>query len=151
MHPERLARGERSGSRLHPEAYIKNRPRGERNGSAKLTEKLVIEIRARVAAGDSQRAIAAAYGISHPTVGGIVARKTWAHVAGGRGVTVAQSELLGALLAEHRIAREIVDAWRGGLSSRAFFLLDTELAWTAHAVDAVLREQGAVAAAEVPE
>lgn len=54
---------------------------GERNGMAKLTEIKVREIRARWAAGETQRAIAAYYGVAPSAVHEIVHRQRWAHVA----------------------------------------------------------------------
>jgi hypothetical protein len=54
--------------------------RGERHSHAKLTEALVREIRARVAAGEVQRHLAAEYGVSVATICNIVSRKIWAHV-----------------------------------------------------------------------
>lgn len=57
-----------------------NMPRGEAAGQAKLTEDQVRDIRRRVAAGETQRRVAAEYGISQPAVGYIVRRMTWSHV-----------------------------------------------------------------------
>lgn len=54
---------------------------GERHGSVRLTEGAVVEIRARVAAGAQQRAVAPEYGVSEGTINDLVARRTWAHVA----------------------------------------------------------------------
>ena len=87
-HPERLsrgpahstimlrvaARGERHRSRTHPDSL----PRGEDNGSAKLSEAEVMEVRA--AKGQSQRHLAARYGVDHATIGRIRRRETWRHV-----------------------------------------------------------------------
>lgn len=65
----RTARGDRSGSRLHPDRLA----RGERNGAAKLTDRQVEELRARYAAGGvSHRALALEYGVSESGVGAIV-------------------------------------------------------------------------------
>ena len=56
-------------------------PRGTRNGSAKLDEAKVKEIRVRYAAGSiSQESLAAEYGVSQPMVGHIVRRRWWRHV-----------------------------------------------------------------------
>ena len=55
--------------------------RGSRNGTSKLTEKQVAEIRARAAQGDLHRAIAADYGISRSRVTMLVNGKGWAHVS----------------------------------------------------------------------
>ena len=53
--------------------------RGETTYS-KLTVEQVIEIRARAAAGESQRRIARDYPVGHSMVGFIVNRKRWKHV-----------------------------------------------------------------------
>ena len=50
---------------------------GERNGQAILTEADVVAIRRRVSAGETQREMARAYGVSHTAIGLIVRRKTW--------------------------------------------------------------------------
>ena len=50
---------------------------GTNNGRAKLTEKLVLEIRA---AEGTHRAIAAKYGISANQVGSIRRLESWAHI-----------------------------------------------------------------------
>jgi HNH endonuclease len=76
--PEMLARGDRNGSRTRPER--RPRPRGEVNGRAKLTEENVREIRSRSAAGESQRALGRAFGVSHQAVDKIVQRRAWAHL-----------------------------------------------------------------------
>lgn len=55
-------------------------PRGEKVGSAKLTDEKVIEIRARAAKGETRRALAEAYGVSHVAITAIVNRKTWTHI-----------------------------------------------------------------------
>lgn len=54
---------------------------GARNGRARLDDATVREIRARVAAGETQTSVAAAYGVSRGAVGFIVSRQRWAHVA----------------------------------------------------------------------
>lgn len=56
------------------------RSRGEGRPLAKLTDDRVREIRRRAAAGESRRALAAAFGVAAPTVTNIVNRKAWAHV-----------------------------------------------------------------------
>lgn len=56
-------------------------PLGDRNPRAKLTESSVREIRRRVAAGASQRAIAREFKVGHLAVHRLVHRKTWRHVA----------------------------------------------------------------------
>lgn len=76
-HPERLARGDRHGSRTHPERVL----RGEANGSAKLTAAQVLEIRALYATGKMTKAfIAAQFGMSQSSIGGIINHKKWKHV-----------------------------------------------------------------------
>lgn len=55
----------------------RKRAHGEAIGSAKVTEADVREIIRRCAAGESQRRIAAAYGICQPAVSRIVTRKQW--------------------------------------------------------------------------
>lgn len=76
LYPERVARGERHGSQTHPEALR----RGSRHGMAKLTEAVVLDIRARAAAGERQSALAREYGVTPTTVSFVVKRKVWAHV-----------------------------------------------------------------------
>ena len=70
----RQARGDRSGSRRHPES----RPRGSRQADAKLNEAQAKEIRS--IEGLSQRAIARRYGVSNVTIHKLRTRKTWKHV-----------------------------------------------------------------------
>src|SRR6516165_834038 len=54
---------------------------GTRNAMAKLTEAQVLEIKARYASGgESQQAIAAAYGLRQPQVSKIVTGKSWEHL-----------------------------------------------------------------------
>ena len=56
--------------------------RGSRSGTSKLTERQVVEIRARQAAGELHRVLAAEYGVSRTTITQIVSGKTWRHVSG---------------------------------------------------------------------
>jgi DNA-binding CsgD family transcriptional regulator len=58
----------------------KRRARGEGNGVAKLTEREVIEIRRAGARGESQREIAARFGVSKPAIGHILRRESWTHI-----------------------------------------------------------------------
>ena len=51
---------------------------GEHHGRTNLTAQDVINIRARVAAGESMRAMARAYGVSPPSIYAIVRRTSWA-------------------------------------------------------------------------
>jgi hypothetical protein len=75
-HPERRARGKRSGPGKYPE---KNR--GERNGRAKLTEDDVRWIRWVYKDGRyTQRQLAKHLGVSKPVIGQIVRGESWAHV-----------------------------------------------------------------------
>ena len=85
VHPERAARGEKSGRRLHPEAY--ENARGDNHwtrqhperlggpgyGRAKLTAEQVREIRAKYAAGGtSWPKLGKEYGLTHPAIGRII-------------------------------------------------------------------------------
>lgn len=54
--------------------------RGERSGTAKLTELQVREIRARAATGEYQRPLAKAFGVTQGVVWHIIHRRTWRHV-----------------------------------------------------------------------
>ncbi len=54
--------------------------RGERNPMTTLNEAKAREIRARSAAGEKQRLIAASFGISIASVKAIVSRRNWSHV-----------------------------------------------------------------------
>ncbi len=73
----RTARGERSGSRLHPERVA----RGEHSHNAKLSEPAVIEIRRLIADGLASRgSLAARYGVCLSTISAVVHRRIWAHV-----------------------------------------------------------------------
>ena len=67
--------GNQHPARLHPERMA----RGERQGSAKLTEASVGEIR-QGAERESQSALARAFGVSKGTIRKVVLRITWAHV-----------------------------------------------------------------------
>lgn len=67
------ARGERHGSRTHPERL----PRGRRNGSCRLTEDDVRAIRAARAGGMFMRHIAKQFGVAFFTVQKIVSGKNW--------------------------------------------------------------------------
>jgi hypothetical protein len=74
LHPERRAWGERNGSRLHPES----RPRGEHHPNARLTWDAVREIRAEYSRGDAGcRKLAAKYGVGRKTVENIVHNLAW--------------------------------------------------------------------------
>jgi len=58
----------------------KKAARGEKQGSAKLTENEVIEIRNRYKTGETQESIAGDFHISRPQISNVVNRKQWAHV-----------------------------------------------------------------------
>lgn len=75
--PETRAKGDRNGSRSHPERLV----RGSEQWCSKLTEVQVAEIRARHAAGETTVALAKTFGVSQPNLSAIVLRKTWRHVA----------------------------------------------------------------------
>ena len=54
---------------------------GERTNTAKLTEVQVLEIRARYAAGETNKsALAREYGVSNPLIGCIIRRDNWRHL-----------------------------------------------------------------------
>ncbi|BBY54220.1 hypothetical protein MKOR_14710 [Mycolicibacillus koreensis] len=56
--------------------------RGEAHACARLNDQLVREIRARYAAGDgTHRSLGAEYEVSHFTIGEVVRRRRWMHVA----------------------------------------------------------------------
>jgi hypothetical protein len=70
--------GDANGARLHPERH----PRGERVGTARLTENEVRTIRHRYALGEaSYRQLASEYSVSKATVADIITRRYWAHVS----------------------------------------------------------------------
>lgn len=56
------------------------RARGERHGSAKLTEADVREIRHRFEAGETFRELAEAFSVSESCIGLVLHRRTWGHV-----------------------------------------------------------------------
>ena len=73
----RQARGDNSGSRLHPE----KRPRGESHARAKLTSCQVVEIRTVYASGGiRQKQLAARFGVSETLIYNIISRKLWKHI-----------------------------------------------------------------------
>jgi hypothetical protein len=71
-----LPSGDRHHSRLHPEVMA----RGERNGSAILTEEKVIQIRRRREQGETMASLARAFGVAKGNIIFIVHRHTWKHV-----------------------------------------------------------------------
>lgn len=71
--PERVARGDRNGSRRHPE----KRPRGSRHANSVLTEEDVRTIRERFALGETCASIARSLGKRHGTILDIRNGRTW--------------------------------------------------------------------------
>jgi hypothetical protein len=63
--------------RYGTEVRAKNKPRGERHVNAKLTEAMVLSIRADTG---TQRDLAARYGVGQVTINYIRLNKAWAHV-----------------------------------------------------------------------
>lgn len=69
-----------SKGRLWAQKRPHDLPRGEDHQWSKLTEESVRHIRAVVASGGSQRAMARLYGVDRVAVRNVVSRKTWRHV-----------------------------------------------------------------------
>jgi len=61
-------------------AAMHDAPNGESVNHAKLSEKDVLDIRARYESGELQRTIAKDYGLHRSTVGSIVTKTTWRHI-----------------------------------------------------------------------
>lgn len=91
LHPENRPRGDRHGARLRPETtprgdahYSRRRPelvlRGMAQKRAVLTDEKVRMIRRACADGAGYRAIAAALGLNEATVRLAAIRRTWKHV-----------------------------------------------------------------------
>lgn len=78
VQPDRVARGERHGSRTHPECVRK----GSASPLAKIDESTVLLIRARAANGEQYKDIAADVGIGKATVASIARGLAWKHVGG---------------------------------------------------------------------
>jgi hypothetical protein len=75
--PERLARGDRHGSRTHPERVL----RGSDRPDAKLTEAIVLEARTRYARGGvTVEALALWAGVATMTMHSAISRRSWKHV-----------------------------------------------------------------------
>ena len=72
----RSASGDKNGSRTRPDRVR----RGEKNGTAILTEVIVLEIRRMAAEGILQTEISRALGVKPPTVSAVVSRRNWAHI-----------------------------------------------------------------------
>lgn len=73
---QNCSRGEHHGSRLHPERV----PRGEQNGSAKLPEQSVLEIKAMLAQGAMGTDLARRFSVSTSTISNIKTGKGWKHL-----------------------------------------------------------------------
>jgi hypothetical protein len=72
----RVYSGDEHWSRKRPDRVA----RGEQNGSAKLTEAAVRQIRIRRTAGARSIDLATEYGVSKEMINSIVARRSWGHV-----------------------------------------------------------------------
>lgn len=73
QHPEKVIRGVNHSSHLHPERF-----RGELNGRARMSTGQVEETRTRYAAGNvSQFVLADEYGVAQTTISAIVRRISW--------------------------------------------------------------------------
>lgn len=90
-HPEKIARGDRNGSRKYPERLRRGashhsvlKPecvaRGERSGVSPLKNSDVIEMRERAAKGESYASLGRHFKISDVACSNIVRRKTWRHI-----------------------------------------------------------------------
>ncbi len=73
LHPETMARGDRHGTKTHPESIL----RGEKNGSSKLTWADIRAIRSYRAQGVTQIELANRYGVSKSTIKRILRHKVW--------------------------------------------------------------------------
>jgi len=71
-----LPKGKKHWSYLHPEKTSSC----EKNGSAVLDRKKVLEIREKAKDGQSHRSIAKEYGVAKSTVTFIIQRKTWVNI-----------------------------------------------------------------------
>lgn len=93
IYPEKLARGDRSGSRLHRDLlprgenhHARRNPsalaRGESHGLSKLTEQSVADIRRIYATGSaSYQTLAKQFGVTRQSIYQVVKKKIWQHVA----------------------------------------------------------------------
>ena len=76
----RMPSGEKSSMRLHPDRIA----RGTRRWNAKLTDKIVLEIRGAAAAGWSFKTLATKFHVDRSQISRIAAGKRWKHVGGAR-------------------------------------------------------------------
>jgi len=77
LHPERLPRGDRHGSSTHPES----RPRGEAIKSSKLTACQVVQIRSLyITGGLTMRALGERFSVSKALIHLVIHRKIWQHL-----------------------------------------------------------------------
>lgn len=74
--PERVKRGEQHWSRSKPERIC----RGERQGTSKLTEDAVRDIRRRVDNGEERKNLAKEYAVDRSLIDMIMRRVAWKHV-----------------------------------------------------------------------
>ncbi|HXG36555.1 MAG TPA: HNH endonuclease [Dehalococcoidia bacterium] len=80
-HAENVADMWRKGRENFAFANLEKRARGERHGSAKLTEEMVRTIRQLQLVGLSRRTIASRFGVNRSLISGILSGKYWRHVA----------------------------------------------------------------------
>jgi uncharacterized protein (DUF433 family) len=103
LHPELLVRGDQHWTRQHPDRVL----RGENNGSAKLTDDAVRDIVARWRAGETQIALAKEYGVTDVIVSAICRGETWKHL----GLIDPSSVISGPLIGERNPFAKLTDAW----------------------------------------
>lgn len=76
LHPEKVPRGDRHYFHLHPEKSV----RGEQNGRSKLTNVIVLQARKLYRDGVTIKCLAAKYGVSPAVMSKAIHKKTWKHV-----------------------------------------------------------------------
>jgi hypothetical protein len=79
VNPEHLFEGTRKDNSEDMKAKGRS-PRGEQRPNAKLTYEDVLKVRDRYAAGEKQRLLAAAFGVSQQTISDAVRGVLWDHV-----------------------------------------------------------------------
>lgn len=72
----RMPSGGKHYRKLRPELI----PKGEATGVNRLTAQQVLEIRARIKAGEATGRVAERFDVAHGTIGHIVCRRTWKHI-----------------------------------------------------------------------